>query len=169
MYLSGLPVQSSYPKTVRFQRIRVAAQSATRPSSFLDGLGLHLPRRSGFGVAMAWAWLRFPVAGAWLMYPKKDAGQAMIQCQASFETAFVARTARRSCSSLLVTGQNSPLPEETKTEGTKAEETKVEGTKVEGTCCLSRDHQTYLSFPVFMILLSKSPAAGTTRHVPCED
>mmetsp|Transcript_40848 Transcript_40848/g.64346 ORF Transcript_40848/g.64346 Transcript_40848/m.64346 type:complete len:344 (+) Transcript_40848:45-1076(+) len=57
------------------------------------------------GRALFWMGLGFTfLAGAWLMYPKKDAGQ------------------------------NSPLPEETKTEGTKAEETKVEGTKVEGMC-----------------------------------
>eukprot|EP00435_Cladocopium_sp_Y103_P040877 s2330_g11.t1 len=55
------------------------------------------------GRALFWMGLGFTfLAGAWLMYPKKDAGQ------------------------------NAPLPEETKTEGTKAEGTKVEGTKLEG-------------------------------------
>ena len=71
--------------------------------------------------------------------------------------------------SQLVTGQNAPLPEETKTEGTKAEGTNVEGTKVEGTCLSVLRSSKLFVFPAFMILFSKFPVAGATRRGPCED
>lgn len=80
-----------------------ATQTDLQLAEEVAASALDTATRLDAGRALFWMGLGFTfLAGAWLMYPKKDAGQ------------------------------NAPLPEETKTEGTKAEGTNVEGTKVEG-------------------------------------